>query len=90
MRYAARENNRGVIHEMWIVDKSEHPQIKDLKIVGGDGLQVRKEGRKEGWEGNETEERGEGGHKPIIPVGFGLLLRVDQLLLSTRFILLQD
>ncbi len=38
-------NTRGVIHEMWIVDKSEHPQIKDLKIVGGDGLQVRREGK---------------------------------------------
>lgn len=32
---------RGVIHEMWIVDKSEHPEIKDLHVVGGEGLQVR-------------------------------------------------
>lgn len=32
---------RGVIHEMWIVDKSEHPEIQDLHIVGGEGLQVR-------------------------------------------------
>lgn len=31
---------RGVIHEMWIVDKSEHPGIKDLTVVGGEGLQV--------------------------------------------------
>lgn len=37
---------RGVIHEMWIVDKSEHPEIKDLQVVGGEGLQVR-EGRKQ-------------------------------------------
>lgn len=36
---------RGVIHEMWIVDKSEHPEIKDLQIVGGEGLQVRGERR---------------------------------------------
>ena len=34
---------RGVIHEMWIVDKSEHPGVKDLKVVGGGGLQVRLE-----------------------------------------------
>ncbi|CAM9288856.1 unnamed protein product [Scytosiphon promiscuus] len=33
---------RGVIHEMWIVDKSEHPDIKDLRVVGGQGLQERK------------------------------------------------
>lgn len=32
---------RGVIHEMWIVDKSEHPEIKDLHVVGGEGLQVK-------------------------------------------------
>ena len=32
---------RGVIHEMWIVDKHEHPAVKDLEIVGGAGLQVR-------------------------------------------------
>lgn len=31
---------RGVIHEMWIVDKSEHPLITDLHVVGGQGLQV--------------------------------------------------
>lgn len=31
---------RGVIHEMWIVDKSEHPRVQDLKVVGGYGLQV--------------------------------------------------
>lgn len=35
---------RGVIHEMWIVDKSEHPEIKDLRVVGGEGLQVRRAG----------------------------------------------
>lgn len=34
---------RGVIHQMWIVDKSEHPEIKDLRVVGGDGLQVGRE-----------------------------------------------
>eukprot|EP00903_Cladosiphon_okamuranus_P020238 g18574.t1 len=33
---------RGVIHEMWIVDKEEHPDIKDLHVVGGEGLQERK------------------------------------------------
>lgn len=32
---------RGVIHEMWIVDRHEHPAVKDLEIVGGAGLQVR-------------------------------------------------
>lgn len=31
---------RGVIHEMWIVDKSEHPGVEDLKVVAGHGLQV--------------------------------------------------
>ena len=31
---------RGVIHEMWIVDKSEHPNVKDLQVVSGEGLQV--------------------------------------------------
>lgn len=31
---------RGVIHEMWVVDKCEHPSIKDLRVVGGQGLQV--------------------------------------------------
>ncbi|CAN0060813.1 unnamed protein product [Pylaiella littoralis] len=33
---------RGVIHEMWIVDKSEHPGVEDLKVVAGHGLQERK------------------------------------------------
>ncbi|CAM9166494.1 unnamed protein product [Ectocarpus sp. 12 AP-2014] len=33
---------RGVIHEMWIVDASEHPQVEDLRVVGGQGLQERK------------------------------------------------
>lgn len=33
---------RGVIHEMWVVDKCEHPSIKDLRVVGGQGLQERK------------------------------------------------
>lgn len=32
---------RGVIHEMWIVDKAEHPKVHDLKVVGGYGLQVK-------------------------------------------------
>lgn len=32
---------RGVIHEMWIVDKSEHPEVKDLEVVKGEGLQVQ-------------------------------------------------
>lgn len=31
---------RGVIHEMWIIDKKEHPALTDLKVVGGNGLQV--------------------------------------------------
>lgn len=31
---------RGVIHEMWIVDKAEHPAVQDLKVVSGPGLQV--------------------------------------------------
>ncbi|CAM9642925.1 unnamed protein product, partial [Ascophyllum nodosum] len=35
---------RGVIHEMWIVDKSEHPNVKDLQVVSGEGLQERKRG----------------------------------------------
>ncbi|CAM9298228.1 unnamed protein product [Discosporangium mesarthrocarpum] len=34
--------SRGVIHEMFIVDKNEHPSIRDMKVVGGDGLQERK------------------------------------------------
>lgn len=33
---------RGVIHEMWVVDRKEHPDIKDIRVVGGHGLQVRK------------------------------------------------
>ncbi|CAM9700897.1 unnamed protein product [Laminaria digitata] len=33
---------RGVIHEMWIVDKQEHPGVTDLEVVGGASLQERK------------------------------------------------
>lgn len=42
---------RGVIHEMWVVDKSEHPSIKDLRVVGGEGLQVWNEKWKINWIG---------------------------------------
>lgn len=56
---------RGVIHEMWIVDKSEHPDIEDLRVVGGEGLQVI-----EGWDASLNLRvllRGRQSRQPHVP-----------------------